>query len=63
MNEANLKCFRNISQLMINPTKQPEDWEWQGKWMSQRMVGITEQRAKEMASRYGGEAKKMQEVK
>jgi hypothetical protein len=35
------------------------DWQWIGPHMSQRMLGITEKRAKEYAARHGGEAKKM----
>ncbi len=37
----------------------PADWQWVGRWDSQRMFGITEKRAKEMAARHGGEARRM----
>jgi len=38
------------------------DWQWEGKWMSQRMYGITRERAEEMAKRHGGVAKQMGKV-
>ena len=56
MNDATLMAFRAIHESM--QTK-PTDWQWIGKHMSQRMFGITEDRAKEYAKLYGGEAKKM----
>ena len=59
MKDAALNNLRQMAQIVCNPHKMPEDWECQGKWMSQRMFGITEQRAKDMASRYGGVARKM----
>jgi hypothetical protein len=62
MNDATLAAFRQIAENLTNPNKMPKDWEWQGQWMSQRMVEITEQRAKEMAARYGGVAKKMENL-
>lgn len=57
MNNATLQAFRQISAEM-QPAEQ--NWQWVGKWMSQRMFGISEQRAKEYAARLGGEAKKME---
>lgn len=59
MNDATLESFRQIAAEM-NPA--PHDWQWIGKYASQRMFGITEARAKEYASRHGGEAKKMPET-
>ena len=38
---------------------EPQNWQWIGPYMSQRMFGITEKRAKEYAARHGGEAMKM----
>jgi hypothetical protein len=57
MNDATLNEFRNIADQMRG--NEPADWQWIGKWESQRMFGITEKRAKEYAARHGGEAKKM----
>jgi hypothetical protein len=56
MNEATLNGFRMIAAAM---QAAPADWQWIGPHMSQRMFGITEQRAKEYAARHGGEARKM----
>lgn len=53
MTEAQLQAFREIAAAM-NP--EPQDWQWIGKWMSQRMFGISEARAKDYAARFGGEA-------
>ena len=58
MNEAQLQAFRDIADAMAGPT--PRDWQWIGKYMSQRMFGITEARAKDYAARFGGEAQRMQ---
>lgn len=54
MNDATLSYFRQIADRM-NP--EPKRWEWIGKYESQRMFGITEQRAKEYAARHGGIAR------
>jgi hypothetical protein len=40
----------------------PRDWQWTGPHDSQRMFGITEERAKEYARLHGGEARQMIEV-
>ena len=55
MNHATLEGFRMIAETMIGQS----DWQWIGQHMSQRMFGITEQRAKDYAVRFGGLAKKM----
>ena len=55
MTEATLAGFRAIADTMGCTG----DWQWEGKWMSQRMYGITRERAEEMAKRHGGEAKQM----
>lgn len=57
MNDATLEGFRQIYAAM-NP--EPQDWQWIGQHMSQRMFGITEKRAKDYAEKHGGEAKRME---
>ena len=57
MNDATLTAFRAIAEAMNGG--QPTNWQWIGKYMSQRMFGITERRAKDYAARFGGEAKQM----
>lgn len=56
MTNATLQAFRDIAAAM--QTK-PTDWEWIAPHMSQRMFGITQQRAEEYAQRHGGTARKM----
>lgn len=58
MNDATLTHFRNIADAMRG--NEPADWQWIGQYMSQRMFGITEKRAKEYAARHGGKASKME---
>lgn len=60
MNATQLEAFRQIAETMQTA---PTDWQWIGRFMSQRMFGITEQRAKDFAARHGGEATKMGERK
>lgn len=55
MNDAALQGFRNIADAMLGK----QDWQWIGPHMSQRMFGISEQRAKDYAKRHGGEARPM----
>ena len=57
MNDATLNAFRQIAASMQT---QPMDWEWIGKHMSQRMFGISQERAEKYARLYGGTAKKME---
>lgn len=57
MNDAVLFYFRALADAM---TVEPTDWQWIGPYMSQRMFGITEARAKAYAARHGGIASKMQ---
>ncbi len=57
MNDAQLQAFRDIYSSMQSA---PTDWQWVGKHMSQRMFGITEERAKAYAARHGGTASKME---
>ena len=56
MNTATLEAFRTIAAQMQT---EPQDWQWIGQYMSQRMFGITEKRAKEYAARHGGNAMPM----
>ena len=58
MTDATLQAFRDIAAEMAGPA--PQDWEWVGEWMSQRMFGITEKRAKGYAERHGGVARQME---
>ena len=48
--------FRSIAAAM---QPEPTDWQWEGKWISQRHYGITEKRARELQAKHGGEARKM----
>lgn len=59
MNDATLEGFRSIANSMRPPV--PHDWEWVGEYISQRMFGITEERAKAYAAKYGGAARKSPE--
>jgi hypothetical protein len=38
---------------------EPQDWQWIGPHMSQRMFGITERRARNYAARHGGVASRI----
>lgn len=57
--DAQLSYFRSLADAMHGG--EPQDWEWIGKHLSQRMFGISERRAKEYAKLYGGTARSMQE--
>jgi hypothetical protein len=57
MNDATINAFRQIATQMQGEVAQ--NWQWIGKHMSQRMFGISEERAKAYAARHGGEARKM----
>lgn len=56
MNDAVLAQFRALAEAMQT---QPTDWQWIGPHMSQRMFGITQQRAQDYAQRHGGVAQQM----
>jgi hypothetical protein len=56
MTDAELNHFRAIAAAMQSC---PTDWQWIGAYSSQRLFGITEQRARDYARRFGGEAKQM----
>lgn len=58
MNHATLERFRAIADAMHGD--EPQDWEWIGRHMSQRMFGISERRAKDYAQRFGGIARPME---
>jgi len=58
MNDATLEMFRQIASEMQGA--EPQDWQWVGRWESQRMFGLSETRAKHYAATYGGEASQMQ---
>lgn len=57
MNTATLQAFRNIAATMQGDA--PQNWQWIGRHISQRMFGISELRAKDFAARFGGVAKQM----
>ncbi len=57
MNDATLTTFRELADVLAGPA--PRNWEWIGPHMSQRMFGISEERAKEYAARHGGRACEM----
>lgn len=57
--EAQLSHFRALAEAMHGG--EPQDWQWIGKHLSQRMFGISEKRAKEYAKLYGGAASRMSE--
>lgn len=59
MTEATLNAFRQIATQMQGD--KPADWQWIGEHMSQRMFGITEERAKSYEARYGGKAEQMKD--
>lgn len=56
MNRHQLAHFQNLADAM---TTAPKDWQWIGPHMSQRMFGITQERAENYAQRHGGTAKPM----
>lgn len=55
MTNATLQAFREIAATMHGDT--PQNWQWIGQHMSQRMFGISETRAKDYAKTFGGIAK------
>lgn len=56
MNYLSLERFRAIAAALA---AQPTNWQWIGQYDSQRHFGITEERAKDLQGKHGGEAKKM----
>ena len=59
MTDATLTHFRNLADAMITRA----DWQWIGPHMSQRMFGITRERAEAYAARHGGVAQPMPAAK
>lgn len=57
MTNITLIEFRQMAEILAGPAIQ--NWQWIGPHMSQRMFGITEQRAKDYAARHGGIARQM----
>ena len=57
MNDAALAAIRQIFDATQTA---PQDWQWIGPHMSQRMFGITRERAEAFAARHGGEARPME---
>lgn len=55
MTNATLQAFRDIAETMIGTA----DWQWIGPHMSQRMFGITRERAEGYAKAHGGTAQPM----
>jgi len=55
MTDATLQAFRDIAEQMIGKA----DWQWIGPHMSQRMFGITQERAESYAKAHGGIAQCM----
>jgi hypothetical protein len=56
--DAVLEGFRMLADALIGTA----DWEWVGPHMSQRMFGITRERAEGYAKAHGGVARQMQAV-
>lgn len=59
MNDFVLNQFRNLATEMVGA---PTNWQWIGKWESQRHFGITKERAERFARQFGGEAKEMKSL-
>jgi hypothetical protein len=55
MTDSTLQTFRDLAAAM---QPEPANWQWIGPHMSQRMFGITESRAKALAARHGGAARR-----
>jgi hypothetical protein len=58
MTDSTLVAFRAIADQLIGAA----DWQWVGPHMSQRMFGITQERAEAYAKRHGGTAQPMSRV-
>lgn len=56
MRDIELQGVRMLAAAMAGG---PTDWRWDGPHLSQCMIGITEQRAKDYAARWGGTASKI----
>jgi hypothetical protein len=60
MTDLQLSHFRQLADALQTS---PSDWQWIGPHLSQRMFGITRERAEAYAQRHGGEARKMDAAK
>ena len=58
MTDSQLQAFRALA-LLMQDSRKPANWQWIGPHMSQRMFGITQERAQEYAARHGGTAREM----
>ena len=59
MTTATLAAFRALADAMIGTA----DWQWIGPHMSQRMFGITQERAEGYAKAHGGTAEPMKDAR
>ena len=59
MNDATLEGFRQIADAMLGTDR---NWQWIGEYSSQRMIGITRERAEAYVVRFGGEASELPPV-
>lgn len=57
MTTATLEGFRMIADAMNGGV--PQNWQWIGPHMSQRMFGISRERAEKYAAKHGGKAEEM----
>lgn len=55
MTDSTLTAFRDIADALIGQA----DWQWIGPHLSQRMFGITRERAERFAKVHGGQAAPM----
>jgi hypothetical protein len=59
MTDSTLHHFQAIAEEMAGA---PTNWQWIGKFQSQRHFGITKAKAEDYARRFGGEAKEMESL-
>lgn len=59
MTDPTLIAFRQIADTLAGPA--PRDWQWTGRYVSQRMFGISEAQARALTARHGGEARRMED--
>jgi hypothetical protein len=57
MTDATLLHFRSLAETLSD---EPQNWQWVGPHLSQRMFGISERRARAYADRHGGVAREME---
>jgi len=61
MNDVVLNHFRELAEILT--AGEPQNWQWIGPHMSQRMFGISERRARTYAERHGGIASQMESAR